>query len=276
MPPAAVAAVPDGCVVGARRGAGAGQACDANRAARQDARRGPECESGARAARLSARLPSQGDATSRSLQAGRRRLPTACRPRYPGDAAASAAARPRPAPASSIQEAEQIARQLVARRTVVLDYGLLGDALMEQGRLAEAADAYQRMIDLKPFYQSYTRAAHVRWTEGRPRTARSVRCGGRPGRRARAIRNRRRGRGRALARSTNCRRIGSPTPRRPRTRRCKYEPEYAAALSPEGAFSWPRNSRRTHSKCSARGAPAIRCPNINGSWPTRCGRRTAG
>lgn len=63
-------------------------------------------------------------------------------------------------------EAEQIARALVARRNFVLDYGLLGDALMEQGRLAEATDAYQRMIDLKPFYQSYTRAAHLRWLKG--------------------------------------------------------------------------------------------------------------
>ena len=64
------------------------------------------------------------------------------------------------------REAEQIARTLVARRTVVLDYGLLGDALMEQGRLTEAAAAYQKMLDLKPFYQSYTRAAHVRWLKG--------------------------------------------------------------------------------------------------------------
>jgi tetratricopeptide (TPR) repeat protein len=62
--------------------------------------------------------------------------------------------------------AEQIARTLVARRTVVLDYGLLGDTLMEQGRLAEAAAAYQKMIDLKPFYQSYTRASHLRWLKG--------------------------------------------------------------------------------------------------------------
>ena len=37
---------------------------------------------------------------------------------------------------------------------------------MEQGRLAEAADVYQKMIDLKPFYQSYTRAAHLRWLKG--------------------------------------------------------------------------------------------------------------
>ena len=63
-------------------------------------------------------------------------------------------------------EAEQIARTLVAKRAMVLDYGLLGDALMEQGRLADAAEAYQRMLDLKPFYQSYTRAAHLRWLRG--------------------------------------------------------------------------------------------------------------
>jgi tetratricopeptide (TPR) repeat protein len=63
-------------------------------------------------------------------------------------------------------EAEQIARTLVARRTLVLDYGLLGDALMEQGKVTEAAAAYQKMLDLKPFYQSYTRAAHVRWLKG--------------------------------------------------------------------------------------------------------------
>ena len=64
------------------------------------------------------------------------------------------------------REAEQIARVLVAKRNFVLDYGLLGDALMEQGRLTEAASAYQTMVDLKPFYQSYTRAAHLRWLKG--------------------------------------------------------------------------------------------------------------
>jgi len=63
-------------------------------------------------------------------------------------------------------EAEVIARTLVTKREFVLDYALLGDALMEQGRLTEAATAYQKMIDLKPFYQSYTRAAHLRWLTG--------------------------------------------------------------------------------------------------------------
>jgi tetratricopeptide (TPR) repeat protein len=63
-------------------------------------------------------------------------------------------------------EAEAIARRLVTMREFVLDFGLLGDALMEQGRVTEAAEAYQKMIDLKPFYQSYTRAAHLRWLRG--------------------------------------------------------------------------------------------------------------
>lgn len=63
-------------------------------------------------------------------------------------------------------EAEQIARRLVTTREFVLDYGLLGDVLMDQGRLSEAAAAYQRMIDIKPYYQSYTRAAHLRWLKG--------------------------------------------------------------------------------------------------------------
>ena len=64
------------------------------------------------------------------------------------------------------REAEQIARALVSTREVALDFGLLGDTLMEQGRLTEAAAAYQRMVDLKPFYQSYVRAAHLRWVRG--------------------------------------------------------------------------------------------------------------
>src|SRR5262245_4220033 len=64
------------------------------------------------------------------------------------------------------REAEAIARRLVTLREFVLDFGLLGDVLMERGQLAEAAAAYQKMIDLKPFYQSYTRAAHLRWLKG--------------------------------------------------------------------------------------------------------------
>ncbi len=86
--------------------------------------------------------------------------------RFPGDAAAQLLRGHVLHQLHRFREAEQVARTLVAKRTLVLDYGLLGDALMEQGRLAEAGAAYQKMLDLKPFYQSYVRAAHLRWLKG--------------------------------------------------------------------------------------------------------------
>jgi len=64
------------------------------------------------------------------------------------------------------KEAEPIARELVARRGLPFDYGLLGDVLMEQGRLDEATDACQKMIDLRPDLHSYARGAHLRWLKG--------------------------------------------------------------------------------------------------------------
>ena len=64
------------------------------------------------------------------------------------------------------QEAEAVARKLLAVRQAPFDYGLLGDTLMEQGKLDEAAGAYQQMIDLKPSPHSYLRAAHLRWLKG--------------------------------------------------------------------------------------------------------------
>lgn len=64
------------------------------------------------------------------------------------------------------REAEALARGLVAVRGGPFDFGLLGDALFDQGRLSEAADAYQKMMDLKPCLESYSRAAQVRWLKG--------------------------------------------------------------------------------------------------------------
>lgn len=64
------------------------------------------------------------------------------------------------------KETEAIARRLVAQRGSPLDFGLLGDALMEQGKLEEAIDAYQKMADLKPDSQAHTRIAHLRWLKG--------------------------------------------------------------------------------------------------------------
>ena len=63
-------------------------------------------------------------------------------------------------------EAEQLARELVAKRGLSYDFGLLGDALMEQGRLVEAVEAYQQMADIRPDLQVYARIAHVRWLTG--------------------------------------------------------------------------------------------------------------
>lgn len=64
------------------------------------------------------------------------------------------------------KEGEAVARELVAKRGLSFDYGLLGDVLMEQGRLDEAVVAYQAMMDQKPGPQAYSRAAHMRWLKG--------------------------------------------------------------------------------------------------------------
>lgn len=63
-------------------------------------------------------------------------------------------------------EAEAAGRALVGKRGLSYDYGLLGDALMEQGRLPEAREAYQAMMDRKPGAQAYARSAHLRWLHG--------------------------------------------------------------------------------------------------------------
>ena len=64
------------------------------------------------------------------------------------------------------REAEPLARELIAKRGLSFDYGLLGDVLMEQGQLAEATHAYQMMIDVRPDLHSYARGAHIRWLKG--------------------------------------------------------------------------------------------------------------
>ncbi|MEO6594926.1 MAG: tetratricopeptide repeat protein [Planctomycetota bacterium] len=62
--------------------------------------------------------------------------------------------------------AESIARGLVQERGLFLDHGLLGDVLLDQGRIDEARTVYQKMVDLKPCLQSYARAAQLRWMQG--------------------------------------------------------------------------------------------------------------
>jgi tetratricopeptide (TPR) repeat protein len=64
------------------------------------------------------------------------------------------------------KESETLARRLIQQRGLSFDYGLLGDALMEQGKLNDAVEAYQRMMNLKPDLRAYARAAHMRWLKG--------------------------------------------------------------------------------------------------------------
>lgn len=64
------------------------------------------------------------------------------------------------------KEAESTARELVSIRNEAPDHGLLGDVLMEQGGLDEAVISYQKMIDLRPDLQAYTRVANMRWLKG--------------------------------------------------------------------------------------------------------------
>jgi tetratricopeptide (TPR) repeat protein len=64
------------------------------------------------------------------------------------------------------KESETLARRLVQQRGLSFDYGLLGDALMEQGKLSDAVESYQRMMNLKPDLRAYARAAHMRWLKG--------------------------------------------------------------------------------------------------------------
>ena len=64
------------------------------------------------------------------------------------------------------KEAETLACRLVKQRGLSFDYGLLGDALMEQGKLNDAVEAYQQMMTLKPDLRAYARAAHIRWLKG--------------------------------------------------------------------------------------------------------------
>ncbi len=72
------------------------------------------------------------------------------------------------------RQAETLARRLVAERGLAYDWALLGDATMEQGDLLEAEVAYQRMIDLRPDANAYSRVAHFRSLVGDGRGAREM------------------------------------------------------------------------------------------------------
>lgn len=63
-------------------------------------------------------------------------------------------------------DAEAAARELLSLRQRPFDYGVLGDILIDQGKVREGAAAYQKMVDLRPDLHSYARASHVRWLTG--------------------------------------------------------------------------------------------------------------
>ncbi|MEN8261167.1 MAG: tetratricopeptide repeat protein [Pseudomonadota bacterium] len=63
-------------------------------------------------------------------------------------------------------DAERLARQSVSGRGSWFDYALLGDVLADKGRLSEAVEAYQTMMDQRPGPEAYNRAANLRWLKG--------------------------------------------------------------------------------------------------------------
>lgn len=64
------------------------------------------------------------------------------------------------------KEGERVARGLVISGGSWIDHAVLGDALVEQGRVEEAAEQYQLMADRNPGPQALSRAAHLRWLLG--------------------------------------------------------------------------------------------------------------
>jgi tetratricopeptide (TPR) repeat protein len=62
--------------------------------------------------------------------------------------------------------AEELARQLVEERGSALDLALLSDVLLERGKLTEATDVLQRLVDVRPGPESYSRIAQLRWLKG--------------------------------------------------------------------------------------------------------------
>ncbi|HZN04713.1 MAG TPA: tetratricopeptide repeat protein [Candidatus Polarisedimenticolia bacterium] len=64
------------------------------------------------------------------------------------------------------KEGEAVARTLAGESSSWLASAVLGDALLEQGLVEEAAVHYQRMADGNPGSQALSRAAHLRWLLG--------------------------------------------------------------------------------------------------------------
>ncbi len=63
-------------------------------------------------------------------------------------------------------EAEQMAKRLAESSGSALDWMLLGDTQMEQGKIALSAESYQQSMDLRPGLAIYDRVAWLRWLTG--------------------------------------------------------------------------------------------------------------
>ena len=63
-------------------------------------------------------------------------------------------------------EARQVAEELIDRRGMHCDHGLLGDILLDVGDLSGAISAYEEQMALRPGLEAYARAGQVRWLKG--------------------------------------------------------------------------------------------------------------
>ncbi len=63
-------------------------------------------------------------------------------------------------------EAESIARELVIERGEFEDYALLGDALLEQGKIEEAGEAYRQFAGKTRTLPAHARIAQLAWEKG--------------------------------------------------------------------------------------------------------------
>lgn len=64
------------------------------------------------------------------------------------------------------KEAEPLAFELTKTRGLAFDYGLLGDIEYDEGKIPQAVAAYQKMVNLRPDLQAYSRVAQIRWLKG--------------------------------------------------------------------------------------------------------------
>jgi len=64
------------------------------------------------------------------------------------------------------EEAEAVARDLVAERGAARDYALLGDVLLERGDLEGSVSATQMFVNRLPGFEAFARVAHLRWLHG--------------------------------------------------------------------------------------------------------------